>query len=366
MMEAYWNCNLYTECIELFENITNINHLLKPEIGCYVTALKACTNGTILHIGENIYNEIKDNKEIINDIGIQINLIKMYGKCGILFKCKALFDTAIGNKNVISNIGIWNAMIHAFGRNGDTMNAIQLYDKLCNEYCDIIPDIKTFMHLIGSCSHSGDVIKAKEIWNNIKDETLKYDNKVISTLIDCLARKGELKEAEQLILSNDINEITAWISLISGCNKYKDKNMADNIYNEMNSKFGSDNAKVMSPASVLMSNIYGYYNEFDKTEEIWNKRILNGWKKPEGISELYVNGKIHKFLAGVSYQINDEYNEIDNKLYELLNELKNRYGYKLDETLVTRKLKNNETNESVLLRHSEKIALSYGLLKTAK
>ena len=55
MMEAYLNCNLHTECIQLFENMRSFNPDLQPEIGCFVTALKACTSGTILHVGELIY-----------------------------------------------------------------------------------------------------------------------------------------------------------------------------------------------------------------------------------------------------------------------------------------------------------------------
>ena len=69
-------------------------------------------------------------------------------------------------------------------------------------------------------------------------DSISYDAKLLSTLIDCLARKGELKEAEQLMLAYDIDEVTAWNSLISGCHKHKDKCMAQQIYNKMENKFG--------------------------------------------------------------------------------------------------------------------------------
>ena len=90
MMEAYCNCDMYTQSIQLFENMQNLNVSLAPETGCFVSALKACTNGTNLHIGERIH-EMVQHTEIMNDIGIQINLIKMYGKCGELNKCKEIF-----------------------------------------------------------------------------------------------------------------------------------------------------------------------------------------------------------------------------------------------------------------------------------
>ena len=363
MMEAYLNCDEYTKSIQLFEKMQDLNSNLAPESGCYVSALKACTNGTILHIGQKIHEMIK-NTEMINDIGIQINLIKMYGKCGELNKCKEIFNDAISNDITAQSIGIWNAMIHAFGRNGETKQALKLYDKLIKDDLSK-PDIKTFMHLMGSCSHSGDVESAKNIWNNIENNDYKYHTKVMSILIDCLSRKGELKEAEQLILSNDSSEISAWMSLMSGCNKYKDKTMANDIYNKMNDKFGNDKT-AMSPASVLISNIYGYYDEYDKCEEIWQERISKGWNKPQGISEIYINGILHRFTAGTRYISNTEYDDIDDKLTELLEKLKNEYGYVMDENLVTRQLKSNETKESVLLRHSEKIALSFGLLKASK
>ena len=75
---------------------------------------------------------------------------------------------------------------------------------------------------------------------------------------------------------------------------------------------------------------------------------------------------MHKFTAGDNYKSNAIYQGIDEKLEELMLALKDKYGYEMDENLVTRQLKENETNEYVLLRHSEKLALCYGLLNTPK
>ena len=64
--------------------------------------------------------------------------------------------------------------------------------------------------------------------------------------------------------------------------------------------------------------------------------------------------------------------DITSSTYEELNELvdamKREYGYEPDTRLVTRELNafKNETAESVLLRHSEKIAVVYALLQTTK
>eukprot|EP01084_Bolivina_argentea_P213614 362730_1 len=93
--------------------------------------------------------------------------------------------------------------------------------------------------------------------------------------------------------------------------------MAETVYDAMSDKFASD-ATAMSPASVLMSSIYGAHNEYDKSEAIWNERVANGWTKPEGISEVYIDGIVHRFVAGSGYKTQSvEYESIDDKLLEL-------------------------------------------------
>ena len=255
MMEAYWCCDLHSLSIRLFEDLPKMG--LKPEIGCFVTALKACTSGTILHIGRRIHDEV-EGTAMMRDLGILINLIKMYGKCGDLEKCREIFENALrcGGEEIKGNIGIWNAMIHALGRNGETDAVLAVYERL--KVCEFVavPDVKTFMHLIGACSHSGDIEKAQQIWNGIDDLELKFNGKVMATLVDCLARKGALKEAQELVVENRVTEASAWVSLISGCKKHGDLERAENVYEKMQQIFEGEK-DVMSPASVLMAGIYG-------------------------------------------------------------------------------------------------------------
>ena len=119
---------------------------------------------------------------------------------------------------------------------------------------------------------------------------------------------------------------------------------------------------LMSSASIMMANLYGYYDEYDKSKQIYEQRMVNKWTKPTAISEIYINGKRHRFIAGTGYKTNQQYQHIDKKLMDILQKLKLNYGYQVNEKLVTRELKEDETKESVMLRHSEKIALMFGLL----
>ena len=54
--------------------------------------------------------------------------------------------------------------------------------------------------------------------------------------------------------------------------------------------------------------------------------------------------------------------EIDAELYRLMNELIEQ-GYKCDASWITRSLMNDETPESVLCGHSERLAIAFNLIQ---
>eukprot|EP01084_Bolivina_argentea_P239528 402587_1 len=117
MMQAYITNDLPINCIELFQNLSKINKSLIPDKVFYVTALKACTHASILQLGQEIHQQLKLNY-MINDPLVQMHLINMYGKCGMIEACKNIFDN-IETKE----LSIYDSMLYAFGRNSDIKSA---------------------------------------------------------------------------------------------------------------------------------------------------------------------------------------------------------------------------------------------------
>ena len=124
----------------------------------------------------------------------------------------------------------------------------------------------------------------------------------------------------------------------------------------------------MASSSVLMHNILTTIGKNEDANKIDLIRKKKGWYKQRGISEIVIEnddiGNVHSFTAGDDYKKDypNDWKQMDNLWNKWKVELK-KYGFKHDTNSITRQLKENETIEYVLCRHSEKLALSYGVLK---
>merc|ERR1712129_94229 len=101
-------------------------------------------------------------------------------------------------------------------------------------------DKKTFIHILSGCNHCGLVEEAKTVWNQIKDDGIKFDSFLMAAFIDCFSRSGRIKEAMQIFGEyeqnkkiKDANDSKIWISLLNGCKIAKDEKSANEIYESM-------------------------------------------------------------------------------------------------------------------------------------
>lgn len=261
MMDAYCKSNMNFEALKLFKYYLNKQ---KPDLICYVIALKACTQGTAYHIGLELHHKLKTDAsfiDILHKCEIETSLINFYGKCGKLDIACDIFKESKNKKD----ISLWNAMINAFGRNGNVVKAKELLFNCFRS--GMIADVHTFVFLINACAHSGDTEDAKAIWNIISDENIKYNQYVVTSLVDCLSRNGRFEEGKQLIFEyeriNEIKHYPMWLALLSAlCRNRKQCNMtmAEEIHNEMKDRF---NEMQMRAASIMLSNVYQREIELD-------------------------------------------------------------------------------------------------------
>ena len=112
--------------------------------------------------------------------------------------CEELFESGTN-----ADVTIWNAMINAYGINGELMKAKDLLNDMREK--GIMPDSKTFISLIHCCSHCGDLEEGRKIWEEINDDEVKYNYYVVTALIDGYARKGALQKAYDLLMDLMVN-----------------------------------------------------------------------------------------------------------------------------------------------------------------
>ena len=178
---------------------------------------------------------------------------------------------------------------------------------------------------------------------------------------------------------NNVLSELSFCALLSGCRKHHNKDMADKTLKKIENLVLSRNQNgelskeytqsIMASSSVLMQHILTTIGEKRAANEINKRRKMEGWYKQRGTSEIVIPGDdigiVHSFTAGNGYK--KDYPNDWPKMDQLWNkwqvELK-KLGFKHDDRCMTRQLKDNETVEYVLCRHAEKLALSYGILKT--
>ena len=131
-----------------------------------------------------------------------------------------------------------------------------------------VPDQKTYVSLLGACSHSFDANEAKNIWlNEMEDVAMKHDCFVIAALVDSVSRMGHLHEAYEWILKYEkyterkqLDEIM-WTSLLSACRTYKQYLLAQHVFSEIVCRF-KENKSFMQEMSLRHSNIFKTLDAF--------------------------------------------------------------------------------------------------------
>eukprot|EP01083_Nonionella_stella_P061012 159097_1 len=242
MMKALLNNGHHEEALALYDAYDRLN-----ENASHLQAIKACIACDNYQKGQEIHWKLKDND---CDNYIRTALLEMYGHFGDVDNALQLFNSIdTEQKDIVT----YNAMIHAYGKNGELNKAKNLFHD--------IPKHKekterTYIALMNACSHCGDMAQAERIWmDEMDDDEIKYNEYVVASLVDCFGRSGALDKADDVIHAfeantNECNQIM-WMSLLSHCRNYNDKEKMQCVYNRMKERFASDTS-YMATASLLL------------------------------------------------------------------------------------------------------------------
>lgn len=248
-MNVYCENAMEAECLKLFGEIKKYRYLV-PNAVCFSIAFKACTQSGMVHLGQEIHCEMKNMlsaiqyADVMRDKEVVINLMTLYGKHGMVNECRDAFD-AVDDGVKGKEIGIWNAMCNGYGRNGE-LEAAQRTMYEMETSTELKADRNTLGILLNSCSHSGQEERALEIWNAIEEDEMKWNSFVMTSLIDCYARKGTMKRAMELLAEyeerrgdteEDENDKAMWVAILSGCNKHGEAALAKRVFDIITDKY---------------------------------------------------------------------------------------------------------------------------------
>ena len=173
----------------------------------------------------------------------------------------------------------------------------------------------------------------------------------------------------------------ALAALLSGARTARRSDLAKTLYDRMQSLF-SDYRPTLISASILLSNTYQSLGASGEASDVRDNRLkAYGAKVEPGKTWTVVNGQVAVRHSACDRDVvrnecvaiflkefkahdisHPQSSQIYAKMEEILGRIK-ELGYEADQSWVTRPLQNDETPESVLCGHSERLAIAFNLIQ---
>ncbi|XP_024031273.1 pentatricopeptide repeat-containing protein At1g08070, chloroplastic isoform X2 [Morus notabilis] len=348
MISGYAQHDQFAETLVLFQEMQSFE--VRPDETTLVSVISACTHLAALDVGKWIHAYIRKNDLQVNAI-LGTTLIDMYMKCGCV-------ENALGVFHGMEEKGIstWNALILGLAMNGLVEKSLDIFSEM--KACGVTPNEITFVAVLGACRHMGLVDEGRRHFNSmIREHQIVPNVKHYGCMVDLLGRAGMLKEAEELIESMPmVPDVATWGALLGACKKHGNHDMGERIGRRLIHLQPDHDG-----FHVLLSNICALRGNWDDVLEIRGTMVQRGVVKTPGCSMIEANGIVHEFLAGD--KTHPLINEIEAKLDEIAIKLKME-GYAPDTNEVPLDI-DKEEKETALLKHSEKLAIAFGLISTS-
>ncbi|GAV80996.1 PPR domain-containing protein/PPR_2 domain-containing protein/DYW_deaminase domain-containing protein [Cephalotus follicularis] len=345
LISGYAQDDQFPETLALFQEMQLQG--FNPDETTLVSIISACTHLAALDQGKWIHAYIKKNRLKINVV-LGTTLINMYMKLGCVENALEVF-CGMEEKGVST----WNSVILGLAMNGLVEKSLHMFSEV--KKCGMVPNDITFMGVLGACRHMGLVDEGQHYFHSmIKEHQIVPNVKHYGCMVDLLGRAGMLKEAEELIECMPMPpDVATWGALLGACKKHGN--------NEMGARVGRKLVELQPDHDgfhVLLSNIHASKGNWDGVLEIRWMMMQHGVVKTPGCSMIEANGTVHEFLAGD--KTHPQINEIEGMLDEMAMKLKIE-GYAPDTHEVSLDI-DEEEKETSLFRHSEKLAIAFGLL----
>ncbi|KAB2619333.1 pentatricopeptide repeat-containing protein [Pyrus ussuriensis x Pyrus communis] len=348
IIAGYAQNEMYAEAIQMFRQMQRCG--VTPNDVTLISVLSACAHLGALDLGKWIDRFIRRNGM---ELGLFLGnaLADMYAKCGCIIEAKRVFNK-MHERDVIS----WSIIITGLAMNGHADEAFGCFDKMI-EY-GVKPNDITFMGLLTACTHAGLVDKGLEYFDLMaKAYGILPKVEHYGCVVDLLGRAGRLIEAEDMINTMPMRpNVIVWGALLGGCRIYKDSERGERVVQRI-LELDSDH----SGSYVYLANVYTSMGRLDDAARCRLQMRDRGVSKTPGCSWIEVDNIVHEFFMGdLSHPQMD-------KIYSMIRELRRKMklaGYKPKTDLVLHNI-DEEEKEDVLLVHSERLAIAFGLISTS-
>ncbi|XP_020579487.1 pentatricopeptide repeat-containing protein At5g06540-like [Phalaenopsis equestris] len=351
MIAGYVKAGNHHDAVKLFNSMLQISNDL-PHEPTIVSVLSACTHIGALTQGRWIHAYI-EKISLPMSINITNALIDMYSKCGIIESARELFIRA-PERDLLT----WSCMISGLALHGRGNEALELFSQMIAD--GVKPDNIAVLHVLNGCSHSGLVDEGCSIFHRMSQSWgITPEIEHYGCLIDLLGRAGELQKALGIIIKMPLEpDIIIWRSILGACRNYRNVELGERILDQIVPL----ECRKQGGGHLLVSNLYATAGRWEEMAELRSRiRDECELQKP-GWSCIEVDGEVHEFVADDRLHL--QIVEIRQKLTEVLREVAEKGGYLTNTEVALFDLSKEDREQAVHL-HSEKLAVSFGLMSVA-
>ncbi|CAL4895129.1 unnamed protein product [Urochloa decumbens] len=320
---------------------------VQPSVVTMSVLLRACAGLALLKKGKEMHCFVL-RRAYDHDMVVRTALIDMYSKAGSLTSAKRIFES-IQKNNLVS----CNAMLTGLAVHGQGREAMALFHDMCNS--GLKPDSITFTALLTACRSMELITEGWEYFDSMESRygvTPTVEN--YACMVDLLSRCGYLDEAMDFINKSPFKSAASlWGALLTGCTVHGNLALAEAAARKLFKLEPYNSANYLQ-----MVSLYEHEQMFDEAESLkyaMKARTLNtrpGWswiQIEQSIHVFEVEGKPHPDTA-----------EIYEELIRLVFQIR-KAGYVPDTSCIAYNVPEEE-KEKLLLSHTEKLAITYGLI----
>ncbi|KAK3121044.1 hypothetical protein QOZ80_8BG0645210 [Eleusine coracana subsp. coracana] len=336
------------DALRVFKTMVE-DDIVQPNVSTLSSVLLGCSNLSALGFGRQIHQWCM-KLPLGRSVTVGTSLVSMYCKCGSLDDACRLF-----NEMHTRDIVAWNAMISGYAQHGDGHKAIKLFEELKDQ--GMTPNWITFVAVLTACIHTGlcdfgtQCFQAMQEVYRIKPRVDHY-----SCMVDLLCRAGLLERAVHMIRSMPFEpHPSAYGTLLAACRIYKNLEFAEFAAGKL-----IEQDSQSAGAYVQLANIYAVANKWADVSRVRRWMKDNAVVKTPGYSWIEIKGLRHEFRS--NDRVHPHLHLIHEKL-DRLEELMKAMGYVPDLDFALHDVE-EALKEQMLMRHSEKLAIAFGLISS--
>lgn len=256
------------------------------------------------------------------------------------------------------DITSWNVMILTLANHGRVRESVELFDRMARAE-KFVPNAITFVAVLSACNHGGMVEEGRRYFQMMVSEYgIRPRIEHYGCMVDILARAGFIEEALDVVSGMNCRpDAIIWRSLLDACCKQN----AGLELSEAMAKLALDVPDdAVSGVYVLLSQVYASAQRWNDVGMVRRLMREEGLKKEPGFSSIEMDGLVHQFVAG------DTSHPLTEEIYKKLDEIEQRLtssGYKPNLSAAPMVAGIDHAKGAALRLHSERLAISFGLLK---